>query len=95
MGRLNAEYAALLSADGDASDKFWALEKRIRRDRQSVGVCVDMRRSKLIWNLIALVNEGVISRSDLDGFSEGVLEILEYMCFREDSQEVRTCTKEE
>lgn len=85
MGKLNEEYAALLTADGDASGKFWALEKRIRKDKQSVGVCVDMRRSKLIWNLIALLNEGVISRADLDGFSEGLLEILEHFCFREDS----------
>ena len=86
MGKLNAEYAALLAADGKASDKFWELEKRIRKDRQSVGVCVEMRRSKLIWNLIELANDGVISRADLDGFSEGLLEILEHFCFREESQ---------
>lgn len=85
MSKLNEEYVALLTADGDASDKFWALEKRIRKDKQSVGVCVDMRRSRLIWNLIALLNDGVISRADLDGFSDGVLEILEHFCFREES----------
>lgn len=85
MDKLNAQYVSLLTADGKASDKFWELEKRLRKDRQSVGVCVDMRRSKLIWNLIELVNDGVISRADLDGFSEGVLEILNHFCFREDS----------
>ena len=85
MDKLNAQYVSLLTADGKASDKFWELEKRLRKDRQSVGVCVDMRRSKLIWNLIELANDGVISRADLDGFSEGVLEILNHFCFREDS----------
>ena len=55
MDKLNAQYVSLLTADGKASDKFWELEKRLRKDRQSVGVCVDMRRSKLIWNLIERV----------------------------------------
>lgn len=84
MSKLNEEYVALLTADGNASDKFWALEERLRKDKQSVGVCVEMRRSELIWNLMALLNDGVISRADLDGFSEGVLEILDFYLCRED-----------
>ena len=32
MEKLNREYIALLNEEGDASDKFWKLEKRIRED---------------------------------------------------------------
>lgn len=85
MDKLNEEYVALLTADGNASDKFWALENRLRKDKQSVGVCVEMKRSKLIWNLMALLDEGVISQADLDGFSEGIQETLGYF-FYENSQ---------
>lgn len=77
MGRLNEEYVSLLTSEGNASDKFWALEERIRNDQQKAGVCVEMRRSRLIWNLIALLREGVISRADLDGFSDGLLEVVQ------------------
>ena len=86
MEKLNEEYVALLTADADAADKFWALEKRIREDRQKVGVCAEMRRSRVIWNLISLANEGAISRADLDGFSEEVLKVLDHFCFRDNSQ---------
>ena len=55
MERLVAEYTALLTGEGRASDKFWELEKRLRGDREKAGVCVDMRRSKLVWNLIELM----------------------------------------
>lgn len=79
MGRLNEEYIALLTADGNASDKFWALEQQLRKDKRSAGVCVEMSRSKLVWNLMALLDEGAISRADLDGFSEGLLETIDFL----------------
>ena len=78
MGKLNEEYVALLTAGGNASDKFWALEKRLKKDKRSVGVCVEMKRSELVWNLISLLNDGVISRAELEGFSEELLEMLDY-----------------
>lgn len=70
MERLNCEYIELLSADGAASEKFWALDRRIREDRRSAGVVVEMRRSVLYENLCRLLGEGVIGLEDLDGFSD-------------------------
>ena len=77
MERLVAEYTALLTGEGRASDKFWELEKRLRGDREKAGVCVDMRRSKLVWNLIELMQEGAIASEDLEGFSERVRQTVE------------------
>ena len=70
MDGLNGEYMELLSTDKSPSDKFWALEERIREDRKKAGVCLDMRRSRLIHNLICLMDEGAIDWKDLEGFSE-------------------------
>ena len=78
MERLVAEYTALLTGEGRASDKFWELEKRLRGDREKAGVCVDMRRSKLVWNLIELMQEGAIASEDLEDFSERVRLTVEH-----------------
>ena len=86
MDRLNQEYVVLLTAEGNASDKFWTLEKRLREDKQSVGVCAEMSRSKLIWNLMALLDEGVIAKADLDGFSDSVMGALDYYLRRKEAQ---------
>lgn len=70
MEKLNREYVELLNADGAASEKFWALDRRIREDRRSAGVIIEMRRSVLLTNLCRLLDEGVIGIEDLEGFSE-------------------------
>ena len=62
MERLIKEYAELLNGDDAASEKFWALDKRIRADRKRLGVCVDeVSRSKLQNILTGLIIENVIS----------------------------------
>ena len=38
MEQLAESYAALLVGLGKASDKFWELEKRLRKDKKRVGV---------------------------------------------------------
>ena len=46
MEQLAESYAALLAGPGKASDKFWELEKRLRKDKKRVGVVADVSRSK-------------------------------------------------
>lgn len=79
MDRLNHEYMQILSGAGNASEKFWELENRIRRDQKSPGVMVDMRRSKMYFNLASLLVDEIIHEEDLDGFSEELLEALKYV----------------
>lgn len=74
MESLIREYAALLAGSAPASDKFWALEKRIREDQQHVGVVAHMSRSNMYLNLLALLQGGVITLKDLDGFSDDLRE---------------------
>ena len=82
MDKLNQEYIQLLSEVGNASEKFWELENRIRRDQRSPGVVVDMRRSKMHFNLSSLLMDEIICEKDLDGFSEELLEALKYVVRR-------------
>lgn len=76
MERLNKEYIKLLSEDEDPSDKFWRLEKRIKEDKKKTGVRVEMSRSNLIFNIISLINEGAISYTDLEEFSDVLKETV-------------------
>ena len=76
MDKLNQEYIRLLSGEGLASDKFWELEKRIREDKRSIGVAVDMRRSQMYSNLLSLMANEIIQEDDLDGFSEELTETV-------------------
>lgn len=76
MDRLNRSYMELLSGDDAASDKFWALEERIRQDKRSIGVVIQLRRSTFHTDLLRLLGEGVIGPEDLEGFSEDLRERL-------------------
>ena len=79
MERLNKEYIQILSSEGNASDKFWALEKRIYQDKRSPGVIVQLRRRDMPIQLTSLLRDGAITRDDLKEFSPELQEILSYL----------------
>lgn len=78
MDKLNKEYIELLSEDANPSEKFWQLNKRIKEDRKKAGVQLEMSRSKFIYNIISLINEGAISFEDLEEFSDELKETIDY-----------------
>lgn len=79
MERLEMEYIALLQNEKSASAKFWELEKRIKEDKKSPGVIIDMRRSTAINNIVKLVCDGVISLDDLEEFSDDLKEAVKFI----------------
>lgn len=80
MGELIKEYAAILAGKGDASEKFWNLEKRIRKDKKKTGVLLEgMSRSMMISHIIELLEEKAITLEDLEGFSDDLRERLEFL----------------
>ena len=71
MERLVKEYIELLSSDRQASDKFWALDKRIKQDKRCTGTLArDVKRSNMFQLIINLIYEEAISEDDLNEFSE-------------------------
>ncbi|MBQ6756564.1 MAG: multidrug transporter, partial [Oscillospiraceae bacterium] len=65
MDRLAREYIAILSGSENSSEKFWNLYDRINADVNCVGVQIRMSRSRMIQNIISLINEGAITLDDL------------------------------
>lgn len=79
MERLALEYIAILQGEEKASTKFWELEKRIKQDKKSPGVLIDMRRSTAINNIVNLVLDDVISLEELDDFSVDLKEAVKFI----------------
>lgn len=80
MDKLNKEYIELLSADGNASNKSWALEKRIRQDKKDCGVQCEMGRSNQFYIMLSLLNEGAITLDDLEEFSDDLKKMMAHFC---------------
>lgn len=76
MEKLVKEYADYLSSDLPASTKFWEIEKRIKRDRKTPGVCIELRKSEMFWDIAGLINDKVISMDDLEEFSDDLKEAV-------------------
>ena len=76
MNRLNEEYLKILMQNTTPSEKFWAIEKRIKIDKKKVGVTIDLRRSTMLMNILELLNDKVIEMDDLIDFSDTLKETI-------------------
>lgn len=76
MEVLNYEYIRILNGSEKASEKFHLLEKSVEQDRHHPGVCAEMTRQNMLPILVTLINDGVISANDLQGFSPDLFEKL-------------------
>lgn len=76
MEKLIKEYADYLYSDLPASTKFWEMEKRIKRDRKTPGICIELRKSNMFWDIARLIHDRVISMDDLEEFSDDLKEAV-------------------
>lgn len=76
MERLVKEYMDLLDGEENASDKFWRLEERIKKDKKHPGVMLELSKGNMIFDIVALINSGVITTADLADFSDELKEII-------------------
>ncbi|MBQ3139940.1 MAG: multidrug transporter [Ruminococcus sp.] len=79
MERLCQEYAAVLTSDKNASDKFWAIFDRIKVDGTKTGVIARNARSSMISNIVNLLQECAITDKDLEGFSDELIERVKFI----------------
>ena len=82
MERLVKEYIEVLNGTGNASDKFWELEERIKKDKKHPGVMLELSKGNMIFDIVALINSGVITAADLEGFSDELRESVELLLHR-------------
>lgn len=82
MEKLVKQYIKLLSSPGNASDHFWELDKRIKRDKKHPGVLIQLCKSDAIWDIALFVQKKVIEMEDLEGFSEELIEAVKLILSR-------------
>ena len=70
MEKLCNSYIELLKENKSPSEKFWQLEKRIRNDKKSCGVQIELRKQDLPLDLVSLIYDGVITLDDIKIFSD-------------------------
>lgn len=74
MERLIKDYITYLSSDERASTKFWEMEKRIKADKKTPGVCIELNKRNMIFDWVRFLQDGVIIFDDLDEFSDELRE---------------------
>ena len=82
MERLVKEYMDLLDGAENASDKFWKLEERIKKDKKHPGVMLDLSKGNMIFDIVALINSDVIITADLADFSDELKESVDFLLSR-------------
>ena len=82
MERLIKDYITYLSSDERASTKFWEMEKRIKADKKTPGVCIELNKGNMIFDLVRFLQDGVIIFDDLDEFSEELRENVKLLMER-------------
>ena len=82
MERLVKEYVDLLEGEEKASDKFWNLEERIKKDKKHPGVMLELSKGNMMFDIVALINGGVITTADLEGFSDELKESVNFLLHR-------------
>ena len=73
MQRLIDGYIEMLQGPGNASSKFWQLERKLKSDRLNPGVSLVLDKQEVINDLVNMIKIGVITLDDLEGFSEGLI----------------------
>ena len=80
MEKLCMEYVAILNNSGsNASERFWTVEQRIKRDKRCGGVLIEMRRSHAIFDIAQLVADDVITFEDLSEFSAELQDAIKWI----------------
>ena len=82
MDKLNKEYIEILTGEGNPSDKFWKLERRIKEDKKDCGVRCEMSRSNQFYIMMSLLNEGAITMDDLNDFSDDLKDTIGHFACR-------------
>ena len=72
----------LLEDEENASDKFWKLEERIKKDKKHPGVILELSKGNMIFDIVTLINSGVITTADLADFSDELKESVDFILCR-------------
>lgn len=78
MEKLNVEYIEILNGSEKASEKFWKLAERIKKDKKSPCVTVEMSKDMMLGTIVELLNDKVISFDDIEEFSDSFKDAVKF-----------------
>ena len=61
---------------------LWKLHDQIKRDARKPGVILELEKQEAAWDLARLIKDRAIKKSDLEGFSPEMIEIVEKLLQR-------------
>ena len=76
MSQLMDKYLSLIKEDTHASKKFWKLDEEIKKDKNTYGVRVEVKKGEMINVIRWFINKKVINKKELVGFSSSFIELL-------------------
>lgn len=76
MSQLMDKYLSLIKEDTHASKKFWKLDEEIKKDKNTYGVRVEVKKGEMINVIRWFINKKVIDKKELVGFSSTFIELL-------------------
>ena len=79
MEKLIKQYVDFLNSDEAASTKFWKMDNRIKQDKKKPGVCLEINKHEMLFDIARLLKDGVISFDDLVDFSDELKENVKYL----------------
>jgi hypothetical protein len=82
MEGLIKEYIKMLQRKEPASTKFWDLAKRIKADKRSPGVQLQLNKDEAIFDIVTMINLGIITQEDLADFSDNLKESVQELIER-------------
>lgn len=78
MAQLIQQYIQLLSDESrNPSDRFWDLEKQVKNAKKHPGVLICLEKANAVYDIVSLIQLGVISFEDLADFSDGLKECVQ------------------
>lgn len=82
MENLLKEYIKMLQSKKPASIKFWDLDKRIKKDKKNPGVQMQLDKGKAIFDIVTMINLGIITQENLADFSDDLKESVQELIAR-------------
>ena len=68
------------------AERFWELSARMRDDRRNPRVRLTMRKSMMLYDLVQMIQLGVVDRSELDGFSDELIQNVDILLKRSEME---------
>lgn len=77
MDKLLKQYISLLKDESkDPSERFWELDKYMKKDKKTPGVQMELEKQEVPYDIVRLINLKIIKLEDIKDFSDSLKEYV-------------------